>query len=208
MLKTNVVEHNEFAEAQLKALNIAKDALINSFGPMGSNTMIIKENAFNKYTKDGYTILQNIQCLNIIESFAIKDIVEVTRNIVTTVGDGTTSAVILSALIFEGCSLRETLRAIIYRFHMVRFGFLYSFCLQDAKPVLFPFARNLLMSLVQYINYLHHYLAERLVLHTVLKHRSDNIAWLYRKVLLYLFYILYSLYPRQVSLHVLLSFSL
>ena len=46
MLKTNVVEHNEFAEAQLKALNIAKDALINSFGPMGSNTMIIKENAF------------------------------------------------------------------------------------------------------------------------------------------------------------------
>lgn len=110
MLKTNVVEHNEFAEAQLKALNIAKDALINSFGPMGSNTMIIKENAFNKYTKDGYTILQNIQCLNIIESFAIKDIVEVTRNIVTTVGDGTTSAVILSALIFESILKNEELK--------------------------------------------------------------------------------------------------
>ena len=110
MLKTNVVEHNEFAEAQLKALNIAKEALINSFGPMGSNTMIIKENAFNKYTKDGYTILQNIQCLNIIESFAIKDIVEVTRNIVTTVGDGTTSAVILSALIFESILKNEELK--------------------------------------------------------------------------------------------------
>lgn len=110
MLKTNVVEHNEFAEAQLKALNIAKEALINSFGPMGSNTMIIKEGAFNKYTKDGYTILQNIQCLNIIESFAIKDIVEVTRNIVTTVGDGTTSAVILSALIFESILKNEELK--------------------------------------------------------------------------------------------------
>lgn len=110
MLKTNVVESDQFHATQSKTLNMLKDALINSFGPMGSNTMIIKENKYNRYTKDGYSILQEIQCANVIEMFTVKDIVEITRNIVTTVGDGTTSAIILSALIFDACYSRSGLK--------------------------------------------------------------------------------------------------
>lgn len=101
MLHTNIVEEKEFHDAQARTLRQLKEALIKSFGPMGSNTMIIKENAFNKYSKDGKTILENCQFQNIIEGFCAKDIVEITRNIVKKVGDGTTSAVILAALIYE-----------------------------------------------------------------------------------------------------------
>lgn len=101
MLKTNIVESNEFHKAQKRTLDQLRNALLCSFGPMGSNTMIVKENQYNRYTKDGKTILENCQFQNVIETFCAKDICEITRNIVLTVGDGTTSAIILSSLIFN-----------------------------------------------------------------------------------------------------------
>ena len=58
MLHTNIVEEKEFHSAQARTLKQLRDALVKSFGPMGSNTMIIRDNAFNKYSKDGKTILE------------------------------------------------------------------------------------------------------------------------------------------------------
>ena len=102
MKKTNIIEINEFHKAQSITLQQLKDSLIQSFGPMGSNAMILKDNQFNKYSKDGKTILENIRFVGVVEEFCRRDIAEITRNIVTTVGDGTTSAIILSSLIFDG----------------------------------------------------------------------------------------------------------
>ena len=101
MKKTNIIEINEFHQAQSVTLRQLKNALLQSFGPMGSTTMILKDNQFNKYSKDGKTILDSIRFLGVVEEFCRRDITEITRNIVTTVGDGTTSAIILSSLIFD-----------------------------------------------------------------------------------------------------------
>ena len=101
MICSNIVEKAMLNAVQLKTLKILKDSLINSFGPMGSNTVIKKQGKLNNYTKDGFTILQNIVFNGPIEDAVKEDITESTRYVVRTVGDGTTSTVILSQLIFE-----------------------------------------------------------------------------------------------------------
>jgi len=98
---TNVVDPVTLAKYQQKVLANLADILTRSFGPHGSNTCIKIPNAPNKYTKDGHTILQHVQFSGIIEESIRSDIESITNNIVLTVGDGTTSAVILSRYIFE-----------------------------------------------------------------------------------------------------------
>lgn len=107
MIVSNIVKKSDLNKVQLKTLNILKEALINSFGPMGSNTLIKRmagsntyESVPNKYTKDGFTIMQNIFFNGPVEAAIKEDILESTRYVVRTVGDGTTSTVILSAIIF------------------------------------------------------------------------------------------------------------
>lgn len=97
----NVVSKKTLRPIQQNVLQVLSDVLSQSFGPMGSNTCLKKENAFNIYTKDGHTILKNIHFHGIIEQSIKDDIESITRHIVTTVGDGTTSAVMMSNLIFK-----------------------------------------------------------------------------------------------------------
>lgn len=96
----NVVNKYSLRKVQIKVLEELSGILKKSFGPNGSNTCIKKENALPIYTKDGHTIVSNIQYNGIIEQSIKDDIESITRYIVKTVGDGTTSAVILSNEIF------------------------------------------------------------------------------------------------------------
>ena len=98
---SNVVESSELKKIQNTVLQDLALYLKNSFGPKGTNTCIKQLNALNVYSKDGHTILKNIKFNGIIEQSIKDDIETITLNIVNTVGDGTTSAVILSAIIFE-----------------------------------------------------------------------------------------------------------
>lgn len=98
---TNVVDKQTLNKIQNEVLQKLSGILSNSFGPMGSNTCIKKENAFNIYTKDGHTILKNIYFHGIIEQSIKDDVETITRHIVKTVGDGTTSAVMLAAEMYE-----------------------------------------------------------------------------------------------------------
>ena len=93
---TNVVDKETLKKYQLSVLEKLREILIQSFGPYGSNTCIKQINALNTYTKDGYTILSNVKFTGIIEEAIRSDIETITKNIVETVGDGTTSATILS----------------------------------------------------------------------------------------------------------------
>lgn len=101
MVISNVVPKAKLREIQLKTLDELSSYLVQSFGPMGSNSLIKLDKAKNKYTKDGHTILGNIRYNGIIEMAIQEDIEDITRHIVKTIGDGTTSAVILSNLIFK-----------------------------------------------------------------------------------------------------------
>ena len=111
---SNVVEKEELRIMQSRTLNILKDVLSKSFGPYGSNTIITKiigdgtMVAPNQYTKDGHTILKNIVFQDIIEMSTRDSIEDITRSIVNKVGDGTTSAVILSAVIFDELTKLES----------------------------------------------------------------------------------------------------
>ena len=102
MIFSNVVKKDELRQVQLETLETIKEALTCSFGPMGSNTAIKKDNMLNKYSKDGHTILSNLMFKGTIEQSVKDDLEDLTRHIVKTVGDGTTSAIILSAIIFKG----------------------------------------------------------------------------------------------------------
>ena len=100
-IMNNVVPHETIRKIQQDVLDKLSMILKQSFGPMGSNTVIKKENALNVYTKDGHTILSNIYFHGIIEQSIKDDIETITRHIVTTVGDGTTSGVMMSAFIYR-----------------------------------------------------------------------------------------------------------
>ena len=102
MLGTNIVSGKELRKVQQDTLHIIKDSLINTFGPNGSTTMIKKSpTEFANTTKDGHTVLSNIRFTGMIESTVVQEINELTTHIVKTVGDGTTSAIILSSIIFD-----------------------------------------------------------------------------------------------------------
>ena len=98
---TNVVDANTLHSIQSRVLHTLSNYLSNSFGPYGSTTIIKKQNVETMYTKDGHTILSNIHFNGVIEEDIKENIETITRHIVKTVGDGTTSAVILSSYIFD-----------------------------------------------------------------------------------------------------------
>lgn len=102
MLGTNIVKGKELRKVQQDTLRTIKDSLVNTFGPNGSTTMIKKSpSEFALTTKDGHTVLSNIKFTGMIESTVVQEINELTTHIVKTVGDGTTSAIILSSIIFD-----------------------------------------------------------------------------------------------------------
>lgn len=98
---TNRVKKEQVREVQLNVLQVLSDSLACSFGPMGSNTLILKENMLNKYTKDGYSILQEVKVKGMLEDSVIKDVKDIVRNVITEFGDNSTSAVLLCNLIFR-----------------------------------------------------------------------------------------------------------
>lgn len=104
-IRSNVVDQKTLREVQLKVMGQLKEYLAHTFGPMGSNSMILQGNtvaALNtKYTKDGHNVLSKIQYDNPIENTICKELESITGHVEHVVGDGTTSAVELSATIFE-----------------------------------------------------------------------------------------------------------
>lgn len=100
-LYSNIVNKNQLRHVQNLTLDIIANSLVNSFGPMGTNTAYRKENDIARYTKDGHTILSSLMFNGPIEFTTRDNLIDITRRIITTVGDGTTSAVVLSQQIFK-----------------------------------------------------------------------------------------------------------
>lgn len=104
-LHTNVVSEEVLREVQKNTLKQLKQFLSMTFGPMGSNTKIVtgqNSSTINSaYSKDGLKVLKNISTTGPIEMSIIEELIDITRHVESEVGDGTTSTVILSSLIFE-----------------------------------------------------------------------------------------------------------
>jgi len=103
--RNNVVSAETLRKVQSKTLNETKDFLSRTFGPMGSNTKIIRgenqQTITSSYSKDGLHVLKNIINSGPIEASIVEELETITRAVEKEVGDGTTSTVILSAILFD-----------------------------------------------------------------------------------------------------------
>ena len=108
-LITNVVKEKELRKAQKRALEFFSDAVQNTYGPMGGYTAYsygsidksVKAVQSN-YTKDGFTVLKHLDTDKPIESLLREEIRDICTSVIKVIGDGTTSAVMLSNYIFQG----------------------------------------------------------------------------------------------------------
>ena len=104
-LMNNIVSGQKLKEIQSRVLNDLKNAIINSMGPAGSNSLILRGNSdvdiVAEYSKDGNKIIKSIKYQYPIEMAIKSEIENSTRYIEKTVGDGTSSVVVMSSLIFD-----------------------------------------------------------------------------------------------------------
>jgi chaperonin GroEL (HSP60 family) len=104
-----VKDDERFHEDTLKFLVVLCGVLSKSYGPLGSNTLIENDGKHPIITKDGYTILENLSFMK-AQDIAIHQLIKrVSYNLVKTVGDGSTSAVLSACFMYEALSdMRET----------------------------------------------------------------------------------------------------
>ena len=106
-LVSNVITGETLRKAQLDGLKLFSDAVSRTYGPMGGYTGYSKVNVDNKtmavayYTKDGATALKNVMVDKPIESLIKDEIVDICTQVIKDVGDGTSSATIMSYLVFN-----------------------------------------------------------------------------------------------------------
>lgn len=102
---TNIVNEAQLRKAQLRALKIFEEAVRCTYGPMGGYTaysMGEGKNIMSNYTKDGFTVLKHVEVDKPIESMLKDQIRDICTQIIKVIGDGTTSATMLSYYIFDG----------------------------------------------------------------------------------------------------------
>lgn len=112
---SNIVKGKKLREIQKWTLHSLADAILPSVGPYGSTTQILRGNPANpnqtietEYTKDGHTILSRVKYDRALEDSIQKECVDITRYIVKTVGDGTSSVIAMSSYIFdELCKIED-----------------------------------------------------------------------------------------------------
>ena len=107
----NVVSGTKLRDVQKKVLQDLANAIIPSMGPAGSNSLIIRGNSdadiVAEYTKDGNKIIKNVKYQEPIEMAIKSEIENATRHIEKTVGDGTSSIVVMASNIFNGLCKAE-----------------------------------------------------------------------------------------------------
>lgn len=107
MILSNIIDEEKTRDVQKETLDIIAKSLVKSFGPQGSTTAIVKsldehDSTINiEYTKDGHSIVKAIRFYGSIERSVQDILTTLTRQIVKEVGDGTTSAIMLSNYLFK-----------------------------------------------------------------------------------------------------------
>ena len=111
---SNIVHEPALRKAQLRALKIFADAVLCTYGPLSGYTIYSQgtpkqpQAMVSNITKDGFTVLKHITVDKPIELFLKDNIRDICTSVIKKIGDGTTSAIVLSQLIFEGLlALRE-----------------------------------------------------------------------------------------------------
>lgn len=91
----NVLSQEGFQELVESTFNTVAEIVSKSLGPLGSESIIL-EGMYTTATKDGFAIFKNIKFGNIYKSLVYKLIAAPCTKLNNTVGDGTTSAIMLT----------------------------------------------------------------------------------------------------------------
>lgn len=101
-LGSNLKSEEDSSYLIKETLNTVNNSLRKSLGPYGSTTIIKDQyNINNTITKDGYTILKHIKFDNEVAFTILEIIKQVSRDLVKTVGDGSTSAIIVANALYK-----------------------------------------------------------------------------------------------------------
>ncbi|AMS01312.1 chaperonin GroEL [Bacillus phage AR9] len=101
-VKSNVADQSKTKEVITETLNTLTTILSNSLGPYGSTSIIQDKLTVNHaITKDGYSILNKIKFDNEIASTILDIVKKISRSLVREVGDGSTSAIVVSNSLFK-----------------------------------------------------------------------------------------------------------
>ena len=107
MAKKLVYLHEKARVGILQGVNLLADAAQVTLGPKGRNVLIQKSFGAPLVTKDGVTVVKEIELEDKFENMGAKMIREVAQKTADNAGDGTTTATILSrAIVREGLRLQ------------------------------------------------------------------------------------------------------
>lgn len=101
-LTCNIVEEEQYKKLVNMTLEKIAQSLIKSLGYYGSSAII--EDKINGHiaSKDGYTILNSLKFQNPIATTIYEIIKKISFNLVQTVGDGSTSSIVIAKELFDG----------------------------------------------------------------------------------------------------------
>ena len=101
----NIVSKRALRRVQKSTMQTIADTLRMTYGPLGSNSWLItgsdKQSLKNEFSKDGRTVLKKILFSDPIEMAIQSEIEEIALYTDKEVGDGTTSATLISNAIFQ-----------------------------------------------------------------------------------------------------------
>lgn len=112
----NVVSAEKLRKVQIKMLDKLAQYISSTFGPMGSNSMIVtgesSQTTLANYSKDGKKVLKYIAFNQPLEMAIQTEMVDIAEYVDKQVGDGTTSSVILTDNIFKRLAALEKVEKI------------------------------------------------------------------------------------------------
>lgn len=107
----NVVSEDKLRKVQIKMLDKLASYISSTYGPMGSNSMIVtgdsSQTIQSNYSKDGKKVLKYIAFNQPLEMAIQSEMVDIAEYVDNQVGDGTTSSVILTDNIFKRLAVIE-----------------------------------------------------------------------------------------------------
>lgn len=91
---SNVISGDEYRELVCAISQVASDMVVKTLGPYGSTTMIDEGTGFTYPSKDGWSCLNKLQFTDPTYNSIFNTLKKISFNSVTTVGDGTTTAMV------------------------------------------------------------------------------------------------------------------
>ena len=110
----NVIPKENFSKLTEETFKVISSNLAKSLGPLGSSTTIF-DGTNTSATKDGYSILKSMKFKNVYKSMLYNLIKTPCTKLNNLVGDGTTSVVVLTSLLFEKYQERNNSISSLYR---------------------------------------------------------------------------------------------